>query len=110
MNQILTHSTLAELEQAAPKVVTSSWENHQAMVVSLALYASTHKTQVDLQGQAYWQSDYPSLITLSGVALTTKQAGNICARFCLPVKHENDGNKVAWSEKQLSILKQAFGM
>jgi hypothetical protein len=110
MNHILDHTVLAELEQAAPKVVTSSWENHRAMVAALAQFASTHKTQVDLQGQAYWQSDYPTLIMLSGIALTTKQAGNICARFYLPVKHENDGNKVAWSEKQLSILKQAFGM
>lgn len=106
---ILELSVLAELEKAAPKVTTPSWETHQAVVKALVMYASAEKSKNDSFGVPYWRCDFDPLIALTNLAdLTPKLFGGICRSFRLTVKRENDGTRVAWSQKQLDILKQAF--
>jgi hypothetical protein len=111
MKNILELTTLAELEKAAPRVTIPSHEAHQTIVKALGIWASSHKPQVDGAGLTYWRASLAEILSLAAVPeLAPKVAGNICRGFCLVMKRENDGFKVAWSEKQLTILKKAFDL
>jgi hypothetical protein len=109
MQNIFDLSLLAELEKAAPKVTTPSWETHQAVVKALVMFASANKAQNDVAGVPYWRSDLDEIIKLTGLNdISPNLVGRICRNFRLFMKRENDGYKAAWSEKQLVILKKAF--
>lgn len=112
MARILDMATLALLQEEAPKVTVPSYLGYQGVVRSLAMWASMHPANgTDVNGRIYWIAalhDLQPLIAMQSV--TPKQVGNACRNFCLVMKREGDGYCVAWSEKQLDILRKAFGV
>jgi hypothetical protein len=108
--QILNLEVLAELERAAPRVTVPSYEAHRAVLKALRMYASTNTPQVDISGLLYWCAALHDILPLTDLQglLAPKIVGNICRNFKMSMKRENDGFKVAWSQKQLDILAQAF--
>jgi len=111
MKSILEMSITLELEKAAPRVTIPGHDVYLSIVKALGIWASSHKPQVDSLGITYWRASLADLLELTGIHdLASKVAGNICRNFCLVMKRENDGYYVAWSEKQLNILKKSFDL
>jgi hypothetical protein len=112
MARILDAMVLAQLQDEAPKVTVPSYEAHQALVKALTMWSSAHPTNgTDANGRSYWIAALHDLQPLIAIPTETpKQVGNACRNFCLVMKRENDGFRVAWSQKQLDILRKAFGL
>jgi len=104
--------TLAELQGAAPVVTVPPYETVKALIKAMAMYAGGNKSQVDCKGTPYWMAGLVDLIEATGLkeSLDPKKAGNICRSMKLVMHRRNDGFKVAWSERQLVILKKAFDL
>ncbi len=112
MAKILDVSILAQLQEEAPRVVLPSYDMHQAVVKALVMWSSTHPANgVDVNGRTYWVVALQDLQPLVGfAALTPKQIGSACRNFCMVLKREGIGYHVAWSQKQLDILRKAFNV
>lgn len=113
MIRILDVSVLAQLQDEAPKVMVPSYEGHKAVVKALAMWSSAHSVSgVDEHNRAYWIASLQELLPLTGMeaSMCAKHAGMACRSFCLVMKREGDGYHVAWSQRQLDILRKAFGL
>lgn len=112
MTRILEVSVLAQLQDEAPKVMVPSYEGHKCVVKALAMWSSAQPLSgTDENGRSYWIAALHDLLPLAGLdSLTAIQVGKVSRSFCLVMKREGDGYRVAWSQKQLDILRKAFGI
>lgn len=110
MSRVLKLEVLAELEKNQPHVTLPSFEMHKAVVKALAAWSAANPSQHDMNGLRYWRTGLKELVPLAdlGDMFNPHLCGRICRSFQLVSKRENDGYKVAWSDKQLSILLKAF--
>ncbi len=112
MARILETSVLAALEDEAPKVTIPSYETHKAIVRALVMWSSAHPISgADENGRAYWIAALQDLIPLTGINnLPPQHVGTACRNFCLSMRRMPEGYHTAWSQKQLDILRKAFGL
>lgn len=111
MTRILEVSVLAQLQDEAPKVMVPSYEGHKAVVKALVMWSSAQPVSgTDEQGKTYWIAALHELAPLTGMDIPAQHMGRACRSFCLVMKREDDGYRVAWSKQQLEILRKEFNM
>jgi hypothetical protein len=111
MAQFMNASVLAQLEDAAPQVLSPSYDVHLAVVKALAMWASANPLAgKDVNSTSYWYCSLQELAPLTGMQPTMIAMGSCCRHFCLVMRREGDGWHVAFGEKQLEILRREFGL
>ena len=106
---VIPFETMAKLRAARPTVTIPSYEAVCLVVTAVKMLSAASPAEKDINGMAFWRvalADVTALI--NNPVMTPKMAGSVCRVLQLPMKRENDGYKVAWSQPQLDILKETF--
>lgn len=111
INNLLELDVLVEMKKAAPVVTAVPFDVAKAVVGTLDRFAEQNDANTDQYGATYWQTTVkalhkmgpfdPGTISLNIVGRTLRQLG-------LESWRKADGFHVAWSQKQLDILKRYF--
>lgn len=110
MNPLLDLRTLAEIQDAAPRVSSVSFETARLMVQTMRLRSEQSAPKTDVRGVRYWQASLKELHALSGAgeSLGLKSIGRTVRAMGLEVWRQFDGYHAAWSETQLAIFQRRF--
>lgn len=110
MESLLDYRTLAEIQDAAPRVSSVSFDTAYLVVQTMAARAKQSAPKTDVRGVRYWQASLKELQALAGLgeSLGLKSIGRTARAMGLEVWRTYDGYHVAWSEGQLEILQRRF--
>lgn len=102
-NSVVSLEVMAKLRAARPVVTVPSHEAVGMVVKAIKMLSATIAPERDVNGVKYWR-----VALVANPVMTPKLAGTCCRACQLPMKRENDGFKVAWSQAQLDILSDLF--
>jgi hypothetical protein len=108
-NTVIPLEVMAKLRAARPVVTVPSYEAVQMVVKALKMLSAGSSPERDVNGVQYWRVALADVVSLvNHPVMTAKLVGSCCRACQLPMKRENDGFKVAWSQAQLDILSEMF--
>ena len=108
-NTVISFEVMAKLRSARPVVTVPSYEAVQMIVKAVKMLSAGSKPERDVNGVSFWRVSLSDVVAVvNNPVMTAKLAGSCCRVCQLPMKRENDGYKVAWSQEQLDILVSVF--
>jgi hypothetical protein len=108
-NTVVSLETMAKLRAARPVVTVPSYEAVQMVVKAIKMLSAGSSPERDVNGVQYWRVALADVVAVVNNPVMSAKLAGTCCRVCqLPMKRENDGFKVAWSQAQLDILTELF--
>jgi uncharacterized PurR-regulated membrane protein YhhQ (DUF165 family) len=106
MKTLIDLRTLAEVQEAAPRVTKVSLDMAMVVLRAMEAFAEQNPAQIDIRGARYWQTRFQHLRDLTGLSITEVAVGQALKAMGFERWRRFDGMYVAWSQAQIDILKR----
>lgn len=106
-NDLIDLETLIAVKRAAPQVTeTPPYEARLILSALEAHMAAADEPRIGMDDKPYFEAWLADIQYQLPAALTPKRTGLICRAMGLTLYRRNQGMRIAWTPKQLEILRK----